>query len=61
MVKRPNSNTLHTKAGAALPDPRFVALARLLARHAARRDLRNSLSESPAAVYDEEHPTGERP
>jgi hypothetical protein len=61
MVKRPNSKALHEKAGAALPDPRFVALARLLARHAARRDLQKSLSASPAAGYNEDHPTGERP
>jgi len=40
-------------------DPRFAALARLLARHAARQELEKELSRSQDAGYDSDSPAGD--
>jgi hypothetical protein len=50
------SRTAQQKGGrtAQALDPRFVALARLLARDLARRDTQKPLSTSPDGAYDQD-------
>lgn len=41
-------------------DPRLAAFARLLARHAAKRDLENGLRQSSDNDYDSNSPSGDK-
>jgi hypothetical protein len=54
------------RTAAQAPDPRFAALARLLARHAARQDFEKTLSqreliETQDGGYDSDSPAGDDP
>jgi hypothetical protein len=57
-MQRANQNTAKAKRAAAqATDPRLAALARLLARHAARQEMEKGLSPSPRSDYDSDSPS----
>jgi hypothetical protein len=59
-MQRANQNMAKAKRAAAQAiDPRLAALARLLARHAARQEMEKGLSPSQPDAYDADSPDGE--